>query len=350
MTADPDRLELEALVARMAQADFGAGDPAAVRALEKHLAANPGKAELHGELAALWDTLGELEEPRLEPDEPAAPSWWQRIPYHKIAAALIPCLMALGLLLAVGGLGIGKEEADEPPFSLRTAAGERRIISLPDGSAVTLSARSAITIDFSATERRLNLIEGEAIFDVEHDPARPFVVEAGGGEVTAIGTTFNIRVAEEGAVVTVIEGRVNVSAGVRRGEARRQLDQVAEAGEQIVFGSRQVARAVKVEQSFITPAKPVDAPRVSEWSRGLLRFNGEPLSQVVAEVNRHSLRQIRIRDPELARTPIYGVLHIGDERGLLSIIQDLGGLSDAALTQKVSVEAPAAEEAGDGDR
>lgn len=350
MIADSEKLELEALVARMAAADFGDGDPAAVRALKEHLAANPGIAELHGSVATLWKDLGELQEPNFEPEgEPEQPRWWHHLSYQKVAAVLVPCLIAIGLLAGTGLIGFSKSSSDLSQFEFATAAGERRILSLPDGSTVTLSARSAVGVDLQPRSRRLKLAEGEAVFDVAHDSKRPFIVEAGDGEVMAVGTAFNIRVSNRRVVVTVLEGRVNVSSGVERSGGRTRIAQMANAGEQVVYGSAPLRGAGNSAQSYMEPARSVDAARVAQWSQGLLQFRGEPLSKVVDEVNRHSLRQIRLHDPELAKTPIYGVLHIGDESGLISIVADMTGLGQDALRRKISVDQPADARSIEGD-
>ena len=93
------------------------------------------------------------------------------------------------------------------------AAGETKLVTLDDGSHVELDAKSAMTVRYSAGERRLTLLEGEAWFEVAPDPARPFVVEALGGTVTALGTAFDVALEKARAQVTVTQHRVSVASG-----------------------------------------------------------------------------------------------------------------------------------------
>lgn len=331
MSADP---KLEALIARMAAADFGRGGADELDALEDYLTAHPEQAEQHLTIMALWDELGELEEPMpLTAPEPVR-RW--RIEWHRVAAAILPLFAVIGVLMFTLDY---RGSADR--LELQTGPGERRIVTLADGSSVSLSPSSLVQVRLGGNDRELTLAAGEAMFDVAHDPARPFTVAAGNGEVRAIGTAFNIRLAGPEVVVTVMEGTISVTTGEdkqkARGAAEPRLVQLAKAGEQVTYGGKPAAREALAADSFITPARPVDVDRYTGWSKGLLRFDGEPLSVVIEEVNRYALEQVELQDPSLGRMPIYGVLHVGDTEGLVSIVQDSQRLSDAALQSKIRI-------------
>jgi len=178
------------------------------------------------------------------------------------AAALLAASLAILLFV------------DEISLRLRadalTATGETRIVSLDDGSLVHLSAHSAIAIRYSAGERRLALLAGEAFFQAAPDAARPFVVEAAGATVTALGTAFDISLRDAAhADVAVIEHSVAVASA----DARK----IVEEGRQTSFGAG---------TPIAEPAR-ADLFKVGGWRRGRLIFEDEPLTSVLATLARY---------------------------------------------------------------
>lgn len=97
-----------------------------------------------------------------------------------------------------------------------TETGEQRTVTLVDGSVVQLNSRSRLRVSFSEQVRRVELLDGQALFEVAKNPARPFVVESGKTSVQAVGTQFDVYRKSTGTVVTVLEGRVAVSEGTAR--------------------------------------------------------------------------------------------------------------------------------------
>lgn len=325
--------ELELLIERMAAADFGEGGDVERAELARFVAQCPERQELHASVLRRWQSLGELEAPALSGGLDRLP-FWRRAPQLAIAASLVPLLALAGLL----ALMLGTFDTGHYRTELHASAAERRIVNLPDGSTVSLSAESVVEVDLEPARRNFVLKQGEALFDVAHDPNRPFIVSAGEGQIQAVGTAFNVRLADAGVVVTVVEGTVKVEAGRNAaGKERggRGLVQLAIAGQQVRFGRRDQANAAG--SAFITPPKAVNASRYASWAEGFLRFEGEPLSQVIQEVNRHSATDLRLNDPSLASTPIYGVLHIGDVEGLKSIVADIDRLDGDAVSDKLEI-------------
>lgn len=106
--------------------------------------------------------------------------------------------------------------------------------------------------------------------------------------------------------------------------------------------------AGRISGHAISAARPVDANDYARWARGYLRFQGEPLTRVVAEVNRYSPAADPIAGSGARATPIYGVLHVGDYQGLLSIVKDMEGMSDSELARRMSVE-PSGMDTAEGD-
>ncbi|MCG8696066.1 MAG: FecR domain-containing protein, partial [Minwuiales bacterium] len=124
--------------------------------------------------------------------------------------------IAATLLLTIGTtvwLAINEDSLTEPETQLRvveTKESEHRSIELEDGSTIALGAASSLSVNYSGKRRTVVLEAGEALFEVAKDPNRPFVVLAGNGTITAVGTAFNVRRDADRVVVTVTEGEVEV--------------------------------------------------------------------------------------------------------------------------------------------
>jgi transmembrane sensor len=249
------------------------------RALREWCERSPKHASAYREAARLWKLAGQL--PLRRRQRP----WIKRIAGGAVAACL-----TIGVLgsMQIGLLPSGHELLADH----HTGLGERRQIQLPDGSRVELDARTRLDVDFSNGQRGILLGDGAAIFHVQHDAKRPFVVSAQGGSVTALGTVFEVRHQRDGIQVTCSEGVV----AVRQGDADENL---VRAGEQLHYGS-----------SGTTAAAPVDSEHALAWRQGLLVFKNRPLQELVDELNRYRSGRILIADTEKARTPVSGVFHL----------------------------------------
>jgi transmembrane sensor len=198
------------------------------------------------------------------------------------------------------------------PADYRTAAGERRVITLADGSKLSLDADSEVTVYYGAHERSLHLLAGQARFDVAHDKSRPFTVVAGNQKVIATGTAFNIEMAGRRVLVTLIEGHVVVldENGAAQGMGPAWPHRIElKAGQQLSTGP-----AVPPEIS------QANVQRVTAWTNGQLMFDDEPLSSVVERVNRYSGTRIVIADPRVGAMKISGVFNAGDATGFVEIV------------------------------
>lgn len=178
--------------------------------------------------------------------------------------------------------------------SYHTEIGALQAVSLTDGSRVTLDTNTRIHVDVTNTERRVDLEQGEAYFEVAKDPARPFVVIAGDKRIVAVGTQFSVR-NERGEVrVLVTEGKVQVERGT--GDTMRPMMQL-QAGSIARAGPD----AVLVEDQPIS-----ELEQLLSWRTGRLSFDNSPLADAVAEFNRYNTRKIVIVDPAVAAIRVGG--------------------------------------------
>jgi transmembrane sensor len=193
-----------------------------------------------------------------------------------------------------------------------TAIGEQRSVVLSDGSLVTLNTSSAIEIRMSRDRRTVQLLAGEALFDVAHDPARPFDVVAGAATVRAVGTQFDVDRRPGATTVTVVEGRVAIitsSTDVRQTqESRLPLA----AGEQVTVGPRVLRLPVRTDTSTAVA-----------WTQRKLIFAHRQLGEVAAEFNRYNRQSIDIRSAELRSQEVSGVFQANDPGSFLTFLARL---------------------------
>jgi transmembrane sensor len=200
-----------------------------------------------------------------------------------------------------------------------TGIGEQRTVRLADGSTVELNALSTIHVRLSQHERDIDLTEGQALFHVAKDHARPFIVRSGGTTVRAVGTQFDVYKKHESTVVTVLEGRVAVAEMNTIGPTAEQHAPVPApiflvAGEQVTVPTKASAKAE------IKP-KHTDVAVATAWTQKRLIFEETPLAEVAEEFNRYSTRRLVISDPELRSMGISGVYSSTDPDSLLGFLR-----------------------------
>ena len=302
-----------ALVSRLAEASYwkthlADHDLETSSAFEAWLAADPANPAAWDHVQVGWIAVGEqsnspdllqLRRDALRRAQRAGRSRW--VPSRRIAV-MASCL----LVLLVAGLGGAASWRSVFPPSYETASGERRTITLDDGSRVSLDASSRLEVRYTKQQRKLVLLAGQARFDVAHNPLRPFLVEVRDRTVIATGTAFNIDLLGPTEVVTLIEGRVVITAsqGASRPLAafRRPppTDITLTPGQQAVF--KPMARATLAD---------VDLKRIGAWEAGMLDFDNEPLGSVAARINRYTDQHIVV-SPTAAAMRISGVFKTGD--------------------------------------
>jgi transmembrane sensor len=215
------------------------------------------------------------------------------------------------------GAALWWQQARYPTYATRT--GEQRIITLSDGSTVELNARSRIKVRFTQATRAIELIEGQALFHVARNPARPFVVASGTTRVRAVGTQFDVYKKSTGTVVTVVEGKVAVSAPETSGTATASTEKIEavllSAGEQVIITSHSL------------PVPTYTNPSVSTaWTRGNLVFDSTPLSEVIQEFARYNARPLFIDDPKLLALHISGTFPTTDSAQFVNFLAQRFGL------------------------
>jgi len=226
-----------------------------------------------------------------------------------------------------------------------TAVGEQRSILLSDGSTIDLNGRSKVRVRLVADRRTIDLIEGEALFRVAKDKARPFVVSADHTHVRAVGTAFAINRRQRELLVTVVDGTVAVSAPVipprstgRGASLDSQRTAPAETGsahpalspasdEILLNAGQQLSLSFAATAAGSAPQpRSVDVDNAIAWTRRRLVFDSTPIEDVVAEFNRHSSRTLVIQGDGLAAFHISGAFSSTDVQPFLRFLRTQPGV------------------------
>jgi transmembrane sensor len=203
---------------------------------------------------------------------------------------------------------------------------------LADGTVVELNDAAIIVADYTATERRVRLERGEAHFTVTKDAARPFTVTAAGVAVRAVGTAFNVRLADSAVEVLVTEGQVRlqpppaqIAPGVPAHTATAPLstpsasptpERLLAARQRAVVGTTPSAAAPEI--ATLTPG---EIARVLAWQHRLLNFTATPLGDIVAAYNRRNATQLVLADPGLAALRVNASLRSDNVIGFVKLLE-----------------------------
>jgi transmembrane sensor len=242
-------------------------------------------------------------------------------------------------------------------LNFESGIGEQRFVKLVDGSTMELNSRSRIRIRYSSLERDVDLIEGQALFHVAKDPARPFVVHSGSTLVRAVGTEFDVYRKSSGTTITVVEGRVAVLSPILKVEhegSQLGSETPPEASMHAPMNAAEsraptdIAPPRKPEGSVVLDAALLNAPNAvylvageqitvsaqaqaspthtdtavaTAWTQHELVFESTPLIEVAQDFNRYNTRQLIVSNAALRDFHITGVFSSADPASLLKFLR-----------------------------
>jgi transmembrane sensor len=231
---------------------------------------------------------------------PSGPTRWA------LGAAVAAAAVALAVMPFAGSILY-------PQQVFETARGEMRTVVLEDGSKVHMNAGSRLTVRMTRNDRQVAMNDAEAVFDVAKDAKRPFLITAGDRVVRVVGTEFDVAHRGSELAVTVRRGIVEVRPQGGGDGAVRLLP-----GQRLDHAVGQATRisAVNPEEAFA-------------WRAGRLVYRNQPLSVVVAELNRHFDQPVTLADPQTGTHSFSGVLVLDDEKAVVERLSLLAPLSVA---------------------
>ncbi len=269
-------------------------------AFDAWLNASAARQQAYDQAMALWCEI-EVAAPALKRELDARPlrrsedwggrrsTWGWTVASGLAAAALVAAIVPWGDLIASTAV-------------YQTAKGERRQITLADGSRIDMNAASRLSVRLSGKDRRVTMDDAEAVFDVAKDASRPFLITVGDRTVRVVGTQFDVRRRDGKQSVTVSRGVVEVMPAVGAGQHYR-----------LTVGQR-LDHVEGAADSLVRSASPGDA---ESWRTGRLIYRDEPLANVAADVSRYTSEPVRIADARTGRIAFSGVLTTDQGDGIV---------------------------------
>lgn len=251
--------------------------------------------------------------------QPATRRWGRILSFA--AAVLLSALLFVRELGSDGRIGF--------PVTFKTQHSEQGSWRLPDGSMLHLNSGSEAIVWYTRGERVVDLVRGQAMFQVAHEKHRRFRVEAGAAQIVSVGTQFDVMRRSAETRVAVREGKVKVfPASVRLGDdpAIALPGTPLEAGKAIVLDSRGVLRD-----------SPETVLQATAWLHREIVFQHSPLRSVVNDFNQYSTIPIVIESVELERMTISGVFGAYDLESFLHFLSRLDGVAVEVQQDRIRV-------------
>jgi transmembrane sensor len=299
-------------------------DDASLKKFNRWLRKSPEHLSAYLEIAAIWN-----EGPSLDPSNKwdvqallaqaaqdtdnvvaLARASQRRPAARRLSVSAIAASVAAFILV----VGAAAWLMSSPDPTYQTAIGEQRSLALADGTTVDLNSRSRIQVRYNRHERTVDLLEGQALFNVAKEVERPFVVRSGALQFRALATQFDLYKKSGGTVVTVVAGRVAVQGTVLA------------AGEQAVVTPETVRRA-----------EHPDVAGALAWTQRRIVFESASLTEVATEFNRYNQRELVIDGPAAANLHISGVFSSTDSASLIRFLRQRPGLRIIETAKEIHI-------------
>lgn len=289
-----------------ARAQSGELDAEQQTALEAWRRADNRNRREYEALGRVWEAARKIPAERLRvlAEEPAQPTPAVQKPGILWRAPLAYVAVIIVVITATYAAHLWRQAQPTFMASLETARGERKRITLPDGSVIEMNVNSRGDANYYKDRRAVTLVNGEMLFAVRPDSARPFTIDAGSGKITVVGTRFNVRRDDDEVTVSVSQGIVEISGRGHGAPVRL----TAGLGAHVDAGGH------------LQEPKPVDVTAVAAWRDGKLVFDGATLTEVVREVMRYRESPIRIADVKVAQLRLSSTFNVNDTGALLNAL------------------------------
>ncbi|MEJ2408190.1 MAG: FecR domain-containing protein [Novosphingobium sp.] len=198
-----------------------------------------------------------------------------------------------------------------PERTFTTGTGKINRITLSDGTVVLLNGQSRLRAKIDAGRREVTLDAGEALFDVRHDPQRPFTVLADNGQVTVLGTRFDLALNDARIDLEVERGLVRFES-----TSEKQSAVLVPAQHRTALINGRVAPPVAFAEST-----------AESWQSGWLQVTDMPLADIVPRLQRWTDKDIVVEDPTLLHRRVAGRFRLNQPKLVLDTLGDLYGFA-----------------------
>lgn len=262
------------------------------------------------------------------------PRWRHQLAGRLRAPAILPRAAAGGIVVALALAGSGwwwLSQPIEQPVAVAnysTPVGGLRTLRLGDGSKVDLNTATRLRAVITPKGREAWLEQGEAFFDVVHQPDRQFIVHAGSRTIAVLGTRFSVRRDGNKVTVAVLSGRVRIDN-----------EQPATGSPRTAFVSGGDVAIAGERATLVASAGAANVADMTAWRDHVIVFENRPLSEAAMEFSRYTERPIRVEDPSLAAVRIGGTFRTGDSESFVELLQKAYGVrvrrtADATILER----------------
>ena len=283
-------------------------------AFEAWLDASPANLLAYDSAVALWTELDGMAADLSKHLDAALPtrSWpnWTPAPTRRwsLAGGLAAAVLAVVV--------VPWADLTAQTTVYQTAHGERKTVTLADGTRIDMNAGSRLSVKLGSHKRQVVMDDAQAVFDVAADKSRPFVITAGDRTVTVVGTQFDVRHRDGRTAVTVARGIVEVAPSAdAKGKTYRLL---------------KGARLDHIEGSSASQVSMVAPDEVLGWRQGRLIYRSQPLDVVASDLNRYVSTPLKFRDHKTAQMKFSGVLVLDDERAVVKRLTQLAPVTSTS--------------------
>lgn len=290
-------------------------DPAVLAEFRRWLDQDPRHESEFRDLEAIWGSTAFLRAVKsLPPSHSDDPAPAFRRSTHRWSPRVAAAAVAAVAVLAICAW-------QSPKLMLRwradymTVAGDRSTVMLPDGSTMILNTDTGVDVDFQDGRRDIVLLQGEAWFDVQHDPAHPFRVSGGFGQAVVKSTTFAVRRRPDRDEIVLETGRVDVSC-------------LCDSAEQIRL---QPGEAVTVTDAGPLAALPANPDRLLAWREGRIVFEDVRLGDVADELARYYGGSILVVSDRIGDLVVTGHYRLDNIEGAIRTLADAAGVKITRL-------------------
>lgn len=258
---------------------------------------------------------------------------------RSLARLWVTCaaLATVATIVIVAGIALHRRADD-----ISTKVGEQRLLALEDGTQLYLNTATRVVVNYDDRARRVELKAGEAIFNVAKRPGWPFIVTAGNQAVTALGTSFVVRRDEQRISVTLMEGKVVVSASSAAKPDEAGSTVPGQPGARVSQSSSEPFTMAPGERLTFSDGAfaELDTPSLDQataWRRGQVVLDDSPLAAAAVEMNRYNSVKLVVEESQTRNLRVSGLFQAGNSLSFADAVAQTYGLRVIQREQQIII-------------
>jgi len=284
------------------------------------LTADPRHNQAYGDYMKIWTKLDMLAQWNPEHSDQPNPELLRKNRRGRILQLWIGLAASVVLGAFIWSVFSGSQTNDRADEQQKFVAHSYEKHTLLDGSTIEMKDGSALEVNFTKEERRIELVSSEVHFDVKENKDAPFIVQVKDIEFRAVGTAFSVGIREDEVELLVTEGRVQVSKNNSLANATGNVS-ILNFGEVVAGQKSTVSLAAPDESLAIRDVSSLEIDEFLKWKPKSLNFDQVPLASVIEEFNRRNEVQIEIQDEAVGQMIVVASFHSPNVEKLIDLLE-----------------------------